>query len=160
MALTATVLLMLLKKPFVHHLTKCLIHNSVEYRASCLEGKVNSWLSLSKIMGKFTKAPICIQARCQSWTHHTGLAMCKTATHPRTFWHSSVPFTNVPRTSYDSWLSISVSGQHCLDPDAYMLDVYRANPQAEWVIKPKASWSRRLWRTGQKPNGWEWRLSF
>ncbi|XP_014375463.1 rho GTPase-activating protein 28 [Alligator sinensis] len=30
-------------------------------------------------------------------------------------------------------------GQHCLDPDAYMLDVYRANPQAEWVIKPKTS---------------------
>ncbi|XP_054840951.1 rho GTPase-activating protein 28 [Eublepharis macularius] len=28
-------------------------------------------------------------------------------------------------------------GQHCLDPDAYMLDVYHANPQAEWVIKPK-----------------------
>ncbi|KFP30164.1 Rho GTPase-activating protein 28, partial [Colius striatus] len=27
-------------------------------------------------------------------------------------------------------------GQHCLDPDAYMLDVYRANPHAEWVIKP------------------------
>ncbi|KFQ34288.1 Rho GTPase-activating protein 28, partial [Mesitornis unicolor] len=27
-------------------------------------------------------------------------------------------------------------GQHCLDPDAYMLDVYRVNPQAEWVIKP------------------------
>ncbi|XP_043832499.1 rho GTPase-activating protein 28 [Dromiciops gliroides] len=30
-------------------------------------------------------------------------------------------------------------GQHCLDPDAYMLDVYRANPHAEWVIKPKTS---------------------
>uniref|UniRef100_A0A8D2L107 Rho GTPase activating protein 28 n=1 Tax=Varanus komodoensis TaxID=61221 RepID=A0A8D2L107_VARKO len=30
-------------------------------------------------------------------------------------------------------------GQHCLDPDAYMLDVYNANPQAEWVIKPKIS---------------------
>uniref|UniRef100_A0A7M4FXM6 Rho GTPase activating protein 28 n=1 Tax=Crocodylus porosus TaxID=8502 RepID=A0A7M4FXM6_CROPO len=30
-------------------------------------------------------------------------------------------------------------GQHCLDPDAYMLDVYRANPQAEWVIKPQTS---------------------
>uniref|UniRef100_A0A663ERI5 Rho GTPase activating protein 28 n=2 Tax=Aquila chrysaetos chrysaetos TaxID=223781 RepID=A0A663ERI5_AQUCH len=30
-------------------------------------------------------------------------------------------------------------GQHCLDPDAYMLDVYHANPQAEWVIKPKAT---------------------
>ncbi|KFO93277.1 Rho GTPase-activating protein 28, partial [Buceros rhinoceros silvestris] len=27
-------------------------------------------------------------------------------------------------------------GQHCLDPDAYILDVYQANPQAEWVIKP------------------------
>ncbi|XP_015269422.1 PREDICTED: rho GTPase-activating protein 28 [Gekko japonicus] len=30
-------------------------------------------------------------------------------------------------------------GQHCLDPDAFMLDVYHANPQAEWVIKPKIS---------------------
>ncbi|XP_040826496.1 rho GTPase-activating protein 28 [Ochotona curzoniae] len=27
-------------------------------------------------------------------------------------------------------------GQHCLDPDAYILDVYHENPQAEWVIKP------------------------
>ncbi|XP_076992052.1 rho GTPase-activating protein 28 isoform X2 [Tamandua tetradactyla] len=30
-------------------------------------------------------------------------------------------------------------GQHCLDPDAYILDVYRVNPQAEWVIKPQPS---------------------
>ncbi|XP_045383330.1 rho GTPase-activating protein 28 isoform X3 [Lemur catta] len=30
-------------------------------------------------------------------------------------------------------------GQHCLDPDAYILDVYHANPQAEWVIKPQPS---------------------
>ncbi|XP_073068930.1 rho GTPase-activating protein 28 isoform X6 [Manis javanica] len=30
-------------------------------------------------------------------------------------------------------------GQHCLDPDAYILDVYHVNPQAEWVIKPKSS---------------------
>ncbi|XP_020830653.1 rho GTPase-activating protein 28 isoform X1 [Phascolarctos cinereus] len=30
-------------------------------------------------------------------------------------------------------------GQHCLDPDAYMLDLYHANPHAEWVIKPKTS---------------------
>ncbi|NXM82436.1 RHG28 protein, partial [Oenanthe oenanthe] len=30
-------------------------------------------------------------------------------------------------------------GQHCLDPEAFMLDVYRANPHAEWVIKPKAT---------------------
>ncbi|XP_074131412.1 rho GTPase-activating protein 28 isoform X2 [Sminthopsis crassicaudata] len=30
-------------------------------------------------------------------------------------------------------------GQHCLDPDAYMLDVYHVNPHAEWVIKPKTS---------------------
>ncbi|NXU61643.1 RHG28 protein, partial [Horornis vulcanius] len=42
-------------------------------------------------------------------------------------------------TSCDSSLTISFLGQHCLDPDAFMLDVYRANPQAEWVIKPKAS---------------------
>uniref|UniRef100_A0A8C2VIW2 Rho GTPase activating protein 28 n=1 Tax=Chinchilla lanigera TaxID=34839 RepID=A0A8C2VIW2_CHILA len=27
-------------------------------------------------------------------------------------------------------------GQHCLDPDAYVLDVYHVNPHAEWVIKP------------------------
>ncbi|XP_053106623.1 rho GTPase-activating protein 28 isoform X2 [Hemicordylus capensis] len=30
-------------------------------------------------------------------------------------------------------------GQHCLDPETYMLDVYHSNPQAEWVIKPKTS---------------------
>lgn len=30
-------------------------------------------------------------------------------------------------------------GEHCLDPDAYILDVYRINPQAEWVIKPQPS---------------------
>uniref|UniRef100_A0A8C2VG60 Rho GTPase activating protein 28 n=2 Tax=Chinchilla lanigera TaxID=34839 RepID=A0A8C2VG60_CHILA len=28
-------------------------------------------------------------------------------------------------------------GQHCLDPDAYVLDVYHVNPHAEWVIKPQ-----------------------
>ncbi|KAL1770941.1 rho GTPase-activating protein 28 [Sigmodon hispidus] len=27
-------------------------------------------------------------------------------------------------------------GQRCLDPDAYILDVYHVNPHAEWVIKP------------------------
>ncbi|XP_036274653.2 rho GTPase-activating protein 28 isoform X3 [Pipistrellus kuhlii] len=30
-------------------------------------------------------------------------------------------------------------GQHCLDPEAYILDVYHVNPQAEWVIKPQSS---------------------
>ncbi|XP_013372038.1 PREDICTED: rho GTPase-activating protein 28 isoform X1 [Chinchilla lanigera] len=30
-------------------------------------------------------------------------------------------------------------GQHCLDPDAYVLDVYHVNPHAEWVIKPQPS---------------------
>ncbi|KAM4803186.1 rho GTPase-activating protein 28 isoform X2 [Urocitellus parryii] len=30
-------------------------------------------------------------------------------------------------------------GQHCLDPDAYILDVYHVNPHAEWVIKPQES---------------------
>lgn len=36
-------------------------------------------------------------------------------------------------------------GQHCLDPDAYILDVYHVNPQAEWVIKPQAI----VWNTFQ-----------
>ncbi|KAL7984389.1 hypothetical protein Chor_002959 [Crotalus horridus] len=39
----------------------------------------------------------------------------------------------------DQWDSSLDSREHCLDPDAYMLDVYRANPQAEWVIKEKRS---------------------
>ncbi|XP_032149230.1 rho GTPase-activating protein 28 isoform X2 [Sapajus apella] len=30
-------------------------------------------------------------------------------------------------------------GEHCLDPEAYILDVYHINPQAEWVIKPQQS---------------------
>ena len=32
--------------------------------------------------------------------------------------------------------SLFLLGQHCLDPDAYILDVYHINPHAEWVIKP------------------------
>lgn len=34
---------------------------------------------------------------------------------------------------------LSFLGQHCLDPDAYILDVYHVNPHAEWVIKPSPS---------------------
>ncbi|XP_053321931.1 rho GTPase-activating protein 28-like [Spea bombifrons] len=30
-------------------------------------------------------------------------------------------------------------GEHCLDPDTYMLDVYNVNPRAEWILKPKNS---------------------
>ncbi|KAM7125549.1 rho GTPase-activating protein 40 isoform 1-T1 [Molossus nigricans] len=30
-------------------------------------------------------------------------------------------------------------GEHCLDPDAYLLDLYRANPYGEWVIKQSPS---------------------
>ncbi|XP_068093306.1 rho GTPase-activating protein 28 isoform X2 [Hyperolius riggenbachi] len=30
-------------------------------------------------------------------------------------------------------------GEHCLDPDTYMLDVYHVNPHAEWILKPKTS---------------------
>ncbi|XP_073535163.1 rho GTPase-activating protein 28 isoform X1 [Phyllobates terribilis] len=30
-------------------------------------------------------------------------------------------------------------GEHCLDPDTYMLDVYHVNPHAEWILKPKNS---------------------
>lgn len=50
-----------------------------------------------------------------------------------------MPFSDLLKPSHALKLCVPVSGQHCLDPDAYMLDVYRANPQAEWVIKPKAS---------------------
>ncbi|XP_018409471.1 PREDICTED: rho GTPase-activating protein 28 [Nanorana parkeri] len=30
-------------------------------------------------------------------------------------------------------------GEHCLDPDTYMLDVYHVNPSAEWILRPKTS---------------------
>ncbi|XP_040209927.1 rho GTPase-activating protein 28 isoform X1 [Rana temporaria] len=30
-------------------------------------------------------------------------------------------------------------GEHCLDPDTYMLDVYHVNPHAEWILRPKTS---------------------
>ncbi|KAG8442155.1 hypothetical protein GDO86_011090 [Hymenochirus boettgeri] len=30
-------------------------------------------------------------------------------------------------------------GEHCLDPDTYILDVYHVNPHAEWILKPKIS---------------------
>ncbi|XP_043083017.1 rho GTPase-activating protein 28 isoform X1 [Puntigrus tetrazona] len=30
-------------------------------------------------------------------------------------------------------------GERCLDPDAHLLDVYRANPHCEWVLKSRAT---------------------
>ncbi|KFR17115.1 Rho GTPase-activating protein 40, partial [Opisthocomus hoazin] len=30
-------------------------------------------------------------------------------------------------------------GEHCLDPDTYLLDLYRINPHAEWIIKQNPS---------------------
>ncbi|XP_030903510.2 rho GTPase-activating protein 40 isoform X1 [Melopsittacus undulatus] len=31
-------------------------------------------------------------------------------------------------------------GEHCLDPDAYLLDLYHINPHAEWIIKQNPSY--------------------
>uniref|UniRef100_A0A669QHU1 Rho GTPase activating protein 40 n=1 Tax=Phasianus colchicus TaxID=9054 RepID=A0A669QHU1_PHACC len=33
-------------------------------------------------------------------------------------------------------------GEHCLDPDTYLLDLYHINPHAEWVIKQNPSYPR------------------
>ncbi|NWU16171.1 RHG40 protein, partial [Cephalopterus ornatus] len=33
-------------------------------------------------------------------------------------------------------------GEHCLDPDTYLLDLYHINPHAEWIIKQKPSYPR------------------
>ncbi|KAJ1204277.1 hypothetical protein NDU88_008058 [Pleurodeles waltl] len=51
--------------------------------------------------------------------------------------HGPSDYSNEPSQSlYEIGGNI---GEHCLDPDTYMLDVYHANPQAEWILKPKAS---------------------
>ncbi|NXM63996.1 RHG40 protein, partial [Illadopsis cleaveri] len=33
-------------------------------------------------------------------------------------------------------------GEHCLDPDTYLLDLYYINPHAEWIIKQNPSYPR------------------
>ncbi|KFQ87156.1 Rho GTPase-activating protein 40, partial [Phoenicopterus ruber ruber] len=33
-------------------------------------------------------------------------------------------------------------GEHCLDPDTYLLDLYHINPHAEWIIKQNPSYPR------------------
>ncbi|XP_078092776.1 rho GTPase-activating protein 18 isoform X2 [Mustelus asterias] len=33
-------------------------------------------------------------------------------------------------------------GERCLDPDTHMLELYRINPQAEWIIKPQVALSK------------------
>uniref|UniRef100_G1KPI3 Rho-GAP domain-containing protein n=1 Tax=Anolis carolinensis TaxID=28377 RepID=G1KPI3_ANOCA len=35
-----------------------------------------------------------------------------------------------------------LTGEHCLDPDTYLLDLYHVNPHAEWIIRPNPSFSR------------------
>uniref|UniRef100_A0A8D0GPQ3 Rho-GAP domain-containing protein n=1 Tax=Sphenodon punctatus TaxID=8508 RepID=A0A8D0GPQ3_SPHPU len=36
------------------------------------------------------------------------------------------------------------TGEHCLDPDTYLLDLYHVNPQAEWIIRQNPSFPRML----------------
>uniref|UniRef100_A0A670KDI1 Rho GTPase activating protein 40 n=1 Tax=Podarcis muralis TaxID=64176 RepID=A0A670KDI1_PODMU len=36
------------------------------------------------------------------------------------------------------------TGEHCLDPDTYLLDLYHVNPHAEWVIRQNPSFPRTL----------------
>lgn len=38
--------------------------------------------------------------------------------------------------------SLVLTGEHCLDPDAYLLDLYHINPHAEWIIKQNPSYPR------------------
>lgn len=36
-------------------------------------------------------------------------------------------------------------GEHCLDPDTHLLDLYNSNPGGEWVIRLKPNGSRAVW---------------
>uniref|UniRef100_A0A8C8BP97 Rho GTPase activating protein 40 n=1 Tax=Otus sunia TaxID=257818 RepID=A0A8C8BP97_9STRI len=38
--------------------------------------------------------------------------------------------------------SLILTGEHCLDPDTYLLDLYHINPHAEWIIKQNPSHPR------------------
>uniref|UniRef100_A0A8D0EXH7 Rho GTPase activating protein 40 n=1 Tax=Strix occidentalis caurina TaxID=311401 RepID=A0A8D0EXH7_STROC len=38
--------------------------------------------------------------------------------------------------------SLILIGEHCLDPDTYLLDLYHINPHAEWIIKQNPSHPR------------------
>uniref|UniRef100_A0A663DLD7 Rho GTPase activating protein 40 n=1 Tax=Aquila chrysaetos chrysaetos TaxID=223781 RepID=A0A663DLD7_AQUCH len=38
--------------------------------------------------------------------------------------------------------SLVLTGEHCLDPDTYLLDLYHINPHAEWIIKQNPSYPR------------------
>ncbi|XP_053105496.1 rho GTPase-activating protein 40 isoform X2 [Hemicordylus capensis] len=35
-------------------------------------------------------------------------------------------------------------GEHCLDPDTYLLDLYHVNPHAEWIIRQNPSFPRTV----------------
>uniref|UniRef100_A0A8C8SGA8 Rho GTPase activating protein 40 n=1 Tax=Pelusios castaneus TaxID=367368 RepID=A0A8C8SGA8_9SAUR len=37
-----------------------------------------------------------------------------------------------------------LTGEHCLDPDTYLLDLYQINPHAEWIIRQNPSFPRLL----------------
>lgn len=41
----------------------------------------------------------------------------------------------LPQTQPSTSWSLLPTGEHRLDPDAYLLDLYRANPYGEWVLK-------------------------
>uniref|UniRef100_A0A674JLF6 Rho GTPase activating protein 40 n=1 Tax=Terrapene triunguis TaxID=2587831 RepID=A0A674JLF6_9SAUR len=49
----------------------------------------------------------------------------------------------VQNTSFEN-LCFYPTGEHCLDPDTYLLDLYHINPHAEWIIRQNPSFPRML----------------
>lgn len=46
--------------------------------------------------------------------------------------------------SNNSFFGVYSAGEHCLDPDTHLLDLYNSNSSGEWVIKLRPNASRGL----------------
>lgn len=54
---------------------------------------------------------------------------------------------NIPTTgAFSNFCCVFSAGEHCLDPDTHLLDLYNSNHGGEWVIKLKPNATRGLWR--------------
>ncbi len=46
--------------------------------------------------------------------------------------------------AFSNFCCVCSAGEHCLDPDTHLLDLYNSNHGGEWVIKLKPNASRGL----------------
>uniref|UniRef100_A0A3B4G7A8 Rho GTPase activating protein 40 n=1 Tax=Pundamilia nyererei TaxID=303518 RepID=A0A3B4G7A8_9CICH len=82
-----------------------------------------------------------------SWCHSAVLLLSLETLHTLMHGAACVSLNRNGSVAYSDCALYEVGGnigEHCLDPDTHLLDLYNSNPGGEWIIKRRPSGSRGL----------------